>query len=125
MDNSVDELMNDHIVHHRQGSQDEPPGEAEGARGAAGAPACAGSCDPNFPVGEVILAGEELHTGSHDLLRLFPVPAFKCQGSLALVRGCQFEYPIVEPQRFPRIVSLEDFQGVGRSQVEKHVPGQI
>ena len=62
MEHGVHELMNDHIVHYRQRRQDEPPGETERARGTAGAPACAGRCDPHSPVLKIMLAGEVLYT---------------------------------------------------------------
>ena len=96
MEYGVYELVNDHIVHHEGGSQDEPPGETERARGTAGAPACAGRCDPHSFVLKIILAGEELYTLRQNLLCLFAIPAFKCGCRIVLVRECQFEFPIVE-----------------------------
>ena len=123
MEYGVYELVNDHIIHHLQRSQDEPPGKAERARGTAGAPARAGSGDTDPFVLKIKLAGEEFYTGSQHLPGLLAVPAFKRDFCIALPGERQLEFPIIEPQVFP--LSLHKFQGVIRSQVEEHFPGHI
>jgi len=94
MDKGMHELVNDHIVHHCQGCLNELPGEAERAFGTARSPARAGRCDSNSLVRKLILACKELYTPRQDLPGLFPVPAFKDPGCIALMGGSQLKRSI-------------------------------